>query len=362
MREEITKLDFLTTIEDLNYLRHLRIRLYQEYEALAQGAVDRVHYNSFYDTLRDYYSGNGVLLVSKYLQTSNQNEFTIVCDNYYRELGYEGIDGKFVNPDSLFVLAKRGELELSPSTFNLALLPWTLEDSITLDGCTEPKDLREYGWSRETLISALAPNDDLTRLSKQELVARYRLESGCDGHIDWSQVKKYRYLSYESLYRIMLLSFNKKRDVVEGMSYEELVRDLEIMCQNSLELRKQADEIFKQTRGYISGVLYEGAAYILRSGSEHPAKSLWYPNLSEDICLMYRGIPIPEEILGIDYASFTWARKRQNEISSAFFIMIAQKLGLWKLIKKQTTTLNNEIICDKIILMLEEILLSRGRL
>lgn len=338
MEQTLSFNEFLSNLHNDNFLRKQRVKMYEQCYKLSNLAE-----RTDYKLLKTLYQEKGLQLYEREFQTNSASYFVEYCNQYYSKLGYTILDGKVVNENSLFVLARKGILPLTPVTFNMAVLPWDLNASIGMNEFSQK--YHKYGWSKEQLASAL--NEDQP-LSKHELIHLYRTRMGTDGYIDWSQVKKYRYISKDNLRIIMEETFGVAEDVSLGLSYTDLISNLKKMSRESLKIAENAREVLNNASGYILGQLYTKAAYFLRSGAEYVDQSFWYPNLSGDIRLMYKGKLIPNYLIPVDWKSFLWACERSDEIGVGYFIMIAQRLKLWKFIKFQETVLDGRTICYKI--------------
>jgi len=345
MREEVSFEDFLCLLIEECFLRRTRVEIYQNCKMAVESLS--AYNNPSYKILQSLYDEKGRTLLTENIQTGKPEVYTRVCEKFYVDLGYNFVDGNALNGNSLFVMASDGRLPLMPSTFNLGLLPWTLDDSISLRD-TEPPELKEFGWTREAIAAALQIDEGNS--TRRELVSLYRDQMGTDVYIDWSQVKKYHYLDHNSLRIIALKTFGVGLDVTDDLLYDEILSRLVTMSNynEALPLEQLASDALRDVGGYVSGEYVKGPAYLYRTEAQSIDKSFWYPNLSGDICFMYNGVLIPDYMLPVDYRIFVWASERTDRLSPAFYILIAQRLGLWKLIQLEAKEISPEYICERI--------------
>lgn len=324
------------------YLENEEKEFTKDYSRYVRKLREKVYRHCFKQTnhrreeLSDYYATKGSLLVFPKLSVSSPGEVLFSCSNYYLNLGYEFKDGVAVNPSSIYYLARHGSLALTTNTFNLGVLPWVLDESISLQSgmsFSETNYLHEYGWSKEELNSALG--GQMGNLSLQELVAKYRIFQGTDGYIDWNSVEKYKYISKDNLKTLAFEVFGRQPDVLEDLSYGEIVKELRIMSDKSLGITKDAKARLEEM----------GMSKVLSKKSESLEKSFWYPDLSGDIQLMLYGTPVSRDLIPVTYKTYLWSLKK--DISYGYAVMIAQRLGLWKLISKMNP-LNTKLVLSEI--------------
>jgi hypothetical protein len=348
------------------------------------------------------YKRNNVLTLSHSFYASNPDKYTDSCAAYYKNLDYSFRDGIAINNNSIFVLTRKDLVPLTPSTFNLGVLPWDLDQSISLQVSNivpeTVRDIKKFGWSKYQLVTELsnlgkdlienlsvsqltslyhlyygiAPptlervfltsgilskdisTSGLHKLTKQQLISLYRSYFGTDGYINWDLVQKYRYISKRNLKTIAFETFGQPRDLFEDSDYDELVNKLRVMSLASLEIVKKAKYLINNAIGTTGSKTYKGLAHILRAQSESINKSFWYPDFSGKMNLMYQGNPIPDSLIPITYDTYIWACERSDEISLGYFVMIAQRIGIWNLITDQMDMFNSQNICSRIASLLTE--------
>jgi hypothetical protein len=330
------------------YLENQQKEFTKDYSGYVRKLREKVYRSCFKQEgeaspVLSYYLERGLRPVFLTLVVDSPSTIVRSCVDYYEKLGYKFRDGVAVNPSSIYYLARRGKLPLTTKTFNLGVLPWVLDESVSLQAGRkfERNDyLEEYGWSREALASAL----DGETLSLPELVLKYRVTKGTDGYIDWDSVKKYKYFSKENLKTIIFEVFGRQPDVLEGLSYRELVDQLKLMSDKSLDITQEAKLRIEK----------KGFSKILNKKSESLGKSLWYPDLSGEIQLLLYGVPVPRDLIPVTYKSYLWARENKTEVSYGYVVMIAQRLGFWKVISK-LPLVTTETILDEIQTNLESL-------
>lgn len=356
MNNQKTIEQFRREVKKKNFLGKLRKSLYRR--AFHLEFVEKNLENSL-SLLRTHYQK--LNLTTMEIILDQPAEIIERCTNYYHQLGYTFLDGVAVNSDSIFVLTRDGEIPLTTATFNLGVLPDVLEASISLQTgeALEKCSFEEYGWTKEHLIAALAPIKEetaLRQMSKPELVMHYRVEFGTDGYIDWDSVLQYQYLLLNNLKTVAYKTFGRARDVLEEMDYAEIVAELKLMSNKALSITENARQILENEKGSSSGRTYRGLAYVLRQSTEDLRHSFWYPDFSGNLHLMYAGKPIPNELIPVSYKTFQWACERQKDISVGYFIVIAQRLGLWPILSETMSNFHGPGLCQALTLLLEELL------
>lgn len=332
LREKITLKRFMQKAENKNFLRKIRRKVFLS----SMKSIDSIRNKK----LVEFYNSYSIEICSTNLELDSNSSSLVLGNyyNYYAALGYFVDRETIVNQKSIYYLAAQGKIDCNPMTFNIALFPWELEMSLLAQDniyLTESSYLESYGWSKSQLISAIAENsretvDTLSSLSKIELITYLRQIYGSDQYINIDLLRRSCYLSREALGVLARKSFNVSMDACASSSYEELLDRIEKIVTPSQV--KRAQEVIDSLTCTHYGQTYFGLDCVFREIYEGANKSFWYSDFTDTMCLLVKFTPVNTELLDISYESFLKYSEVAGEVCIGYFVMVAQKIGLWPLV------------------------------
>lgn len=335
IRGSISLEEFCDEVDDSLYIIKLREYIFNRCFDLTKND-DGILFNSFVSVNKQNPQLN---LYTFDFETNDPSKFVDMYTKYYSELGYNIKNGVTLKEDSHYI---NGAVELTPQLFNTCLFPWTLEGR---------KVLPFLGWKRDDLLNELINLKYITKdegYSLYKLTKMYRKATNSDCYIDWKIVLKYKFLKYSTLLKIARKTFGVSRDMLEGLSYEEVVHRLAIMSDKSANISKLSTEMINTSNGIIDGVKRAGYSYIFSSKIEGKEGSFWYPNLEGRMALMHKGNVIIQEDIVVAYKVYLWAKSKGEDVSVGYFIYLSQLLGVWYKILEENRDISSKIICEEI--------------
>lgn len=355
MRGETTLVQFLRKVEDQHFLRRVRRKIFS--------ACLR-HFDAGRNTiLSQFYSSYLIPVYTQTLELDAETS-TFVRDLYhqfYRSLGYL-VDGKVVvNEKSIYYLTAQGRIPCNAATFNLGLFPWEYETSLLLqdDAIIETNShLQSYGWSKSQLIAAITENsreseEKIRSLSKIELITYLRELLGSDYYVDTKSIRSTRYLSREAVGVLARKSFGISADLCATSSYDELLDRIEDLVREKQLAQGQKAIDSASFKEY--GTTFTGIECVLHRNYESLEKSFWYSNFTGKINLMVGFVPIHDQLLPLDYESFLEYSGRAEQVTAGYFILVAQKIGLWPLILHLGSSVTSHGLREQITSYLTEV-------
>lgn len=354
MKSEITFARFMQKLEDKHFLKRMRRKIFS--------ACLRHFDASRNELLIQFYSSYLIPVYTPTLELDAETSTSVrdLYYKYYRGLGYF-VNGKLIiNEKSIYYLAAKGRIPCNVATFNLALFPWEYEASLLLQGDFLPEGhhhLQSYGWSKSQLIAAIVQNsreteEKVSTLSKIELITYLREIFGSDYYVDVNSIRSTHYLSREALGILAVKSFGISPDICATASYDELLdRIQELTNERQLEHGQKAldSASFKDY-----GITHSGIDCVLHRNYEGMEKSFWYTDFTGKINLMVNFTPISDQLLPLDYKSLLKYSKHAEEVTTGYFVLISQKIGLWPLVLHQGMDVNSPGLREQIHSYLRE--------
>lgn len=266
---------------------------------------------------------------------------------YYSKLGYTVDDGFVIVKDQHLYLASKDKIPLTPQLFNSCVLPWDFEEE-------DVGLLKGLGWSNKTLLRTLRKVGYISsekkdyEFNRSRLLHLYRRYSLSDIYIDWDMMRKYKFYKYSTLQEILTTTFGEELDVIQGLTYADLIRRLERICNVTGKFHENSLNIVDTVNGMINGVRKAGYSYLFSTQAEGSDGAIWYPDLEGKMSLIYDNIPIMKIHIVVGYEVYLWAKRRRDELSIGYFIFLAQQTGVWDEILEGGENITSSLICSKI--------------